>query len=198
MNLEFWTDFADSAVMMPLGVAVAVVLALCGTRRLALAWTTAVGGVWAVMLVLKFLGYFVSEFDPGSTLSAIRLVTPSGHVASATVIYAGIVGLVLRWPGTVLTRTTLTAIVVAVTIGATRVLLGDHSLSEVVVGGIVGIAGAVTLAATARAPLDRWRPLPVLAVTALVLEVRHGTYMSLEGPIWQTAVQAIITLRTGV
>ena len=198
MDVQFWTDFADSAVMMPLGFAVAAALALLGLRRPALAWVVAVGGAWAVMLLLKFMGYFVSILDPVSPLSAIDLVTPSGHVASATVIYAGLAGLLLRGPGTIVARTTVVAIVVAVGIGVTRVLLHEHSISESVVGGLVGIVAAAALALMAGGPLETRRMLPVLAMVGLIVAVRHGVHLSWEDTIRQVATQAVTEWRVGV
>lgn len=198
MNFEFWTNFADSAVMMPLGFSVAILLALLGQRRPALAWMMSVGGVWAVMLALKFLGYFVSILDPVSPLSGIDLVTPSGHVASATVIYAGLAGLLLPRSGTILVRTIMVALIVAVGIGVTRVMLGEHSVSEVIVGGLVGIVGAGVLAVTAGAPLETRRLMPVLAMVALIVVVRHGVQLSWENTIKQVAMQAVTEWRVGV
>ena len=198
ITLQFWTDFADSAVMMPLGVAIPILLVALNERRAALGWTVAVGGVWAAMLLLKFLGYVVFTLDPASPLGGIDLVTPSGHVASATVIYAGLAGLLLRGPGSVFVRTLTVAVLVAVGVGFTRVLLGEHSVAEVIVGGVVGIAGASALATITRHPLPAWRPLPVLAVTAAIVLVRHGVHLSWENTIHQFAMQTVSDWKAGV
>ena len=77
--LRFLTDFADQAVVLPLVLAVALVLALQGWRRGAAAWLVAIGATFAVILVLKlvFLGC-TPLFGPADMRS------PSGHVAAAT------------------------------------------------------------------------------------------------------------------
>ena len=175
-----------------------ILLVALNERRAALGWTVAVGGVWAAMLLLKFLGYVVFTLDPASPLGGIDLVTPSGHVASATVIYAGLAGLLLRGPGSVFVRTLTVAVLVAVGVGFTRVLLGEHSVAEVIVGGVVGIAGASALATITRHPLPAWRPLPVLAVTAAIVLVRHGVHLSWENTIHQFAMQTVSDWKAGV
>ncbi len=183
INLEFFTDFADGAIMFPLGIAVPIVLVIAGQRRIALAWTATIGCVWTVMLVLKLSGYTIATMFPASAFSEIDLVTPSGHTASSAAIYGSLIGLLISRPGTPLRRSLLAAIGVALAIGTTRVLLGVHSLSEVIVGGTVGIAGAAALAWATGDAIDRRARLPILAVIALIVVAFHGDHTSAEDPI---------------
>ena len=177
--------------MFPLGIAVPIVLALVRQRRAALAWTTAIACVWVAMLALKLAGYTVAAVDPASPLSEIGLITPSGHVASAAPIYGGLIGLLLPRPGTLMVRTVLAALLIAVLSGATRVLLGAHTLAEVIVGAMVGVAGAAGLAAGAGVALDKRARLPIIAVTALVVLACHGLHLSWEQAIHRFALRAI-------
>lgn len=191
MTFRFWTDLADGAVMFPVGIAVAALLLLLGQARAAWAWTVAVAGVWAVMLVLKILGYTLDALDPTSPIGAIGLVTPSGHVASATVIYGGLAGLLLAGPFTMARRTATAAIAVAVWIAVTRVLLKEHTLSEVVVGGLVGLVGAIALARSAEMPIERRAVLPIVAVVGVIIVLRHGVHLSWEETIRQVALKTV-------
>ncbi len=175
--------------MFPLGTAIPIVLALAGQRRAAMGWTAAIGCVWAVMLLLKLSGYTIAALFPDTLFSALDLVTPSGHVASSASIYGGLVGLLLTQPGTLFRRSLLVAIAVAVGIGATRVLLGVHSLAEVMVGATVGLAGAAAVARASGTAIDRRARGPVLAVTVLIVIAFHGDHKSWEEPIHDAALR---------
>lgn len=191
LNLQYWTDFADGAVVFPLGVAVPLVLVLFHQKRAALAWTAAVGCVWAAMLALKLGGYTLAAMVPTSPLNEVGLVTPSGHVASAASIYGGLIGLLLSRPGTLLVRTVFAALLVAILCGATRVILGEHTLAETIVGAMVGVAGAAGLAMGAGTALE-WRArLPVIVTASVVMIALHGLHLSWEQAIHGVALRAI-------
>src|SRR5450432_1483592 len=55
-GMNFLTDFADQAVVLPVAVVVAIVLAVMGWRRGALVWLGVLGVTFGVILVLK-LGF---------------------------------------------------------------------------------------------------------------------------------------------
>lgn len=177
--------------MFPLGIAVAMTLFALHQRRAATAWTLAIGCVWAAMLALKLAGYTIDALMPASPLNVVDLVTPSGHVASASAIYGGVIGLVLRRPGTLKVRMLTASAAVAVGIGLTRIALGEHSPSEVLIGAAVGLGGAVGLASMAGASVDRRAALALTAVTILVMAVQHGEHLSWEQGIHRFALEAI-------
>ena len=68
------TDFGDQGVLLPLAAGIALLLALSGWRRGALAWTAAIGGTLALILLLKLRFFACGHFLPDS--SAIRAVIP--------------------------------------------------------------------------------------------------------------------------
>ncbi len=189
-TFQFWTDFADGAVMFPLGVAIAVALVILRQRRAALAWSIAIGCVWATMLVFKLAGYMIEGLLPASPLSMIDLVTPSGHVASATVVYGGLIGLLLWRPDTLVVRTLLATTVIAVGMGVTRVMMGAHSIAEVLTGAAVGIVGVYWMTA-AGVQVERRARLPLVIVAAFVMINRYGNHLGWEQTIHQLAVEAI-------
>lgn len=189
-TFQFWTDFADGAVMFPLGIAIALALVILRQRRAALAWSIAIGCVWATMLVFKLAGYMIEGLLPASPLSMIDLVTPSGHVASATVVYGGLVGLLLWRSGTLVVRTLLATILIAAGIGVTRVMMGAHSISEVLTGAAVGTIGVYWMTA-AGVQVERRARLPLVIVAALVMVNQYGTHLGWEQTIHHIAIEAI-------
>ena len=173
LRLLFVTDFADQAVISPLAVVVLAGLLVLGWWRAAFAWLVAVGGTFAVMLLLK-AGFMALAAEFGSDYR----ISPSGHVASACVVYGGLAVLLLRGitPGWVIASVPAGA---ALVIGYTRLMLGFHTLPEVLAGGGVGFAGAVVLALTigARPRLAAW-PLTVAGVFTVLL--LHGSHVPAE------------------
>jgi membrane-associated phospholipid phosphatase len=177
----FLTDFADQAVVLPIVVAVAIVLAALGWRRGALAWLGAIGATFGVILLLK-LGFLACApvFGPWA------LHSPSGHTAAAAVVAGGLVAVLAgpRW------AVLFAALLAALTIGLSRLELGEHSLPEVAVGALLGLAGAAGLAHLAGRP-PRARPVPLLAVAVLLAMLLHGTHLPAEAAIWRASHGAL-------
>ncbi|HUB12675.1 MAG TPA: phosphatase PAP2 family protein [Acetobacteraceae bacterium] len=178
--MRFLTDFADQAVMLPVVFAIAVVLALQGWRRGALAWLGVVGVTFTIMLALKIV--FLScppVFGPTDIRS------PSGHVAAATVVAGGLASLLLRRRASILPI----AVLAGVVIGLSRLVLGLHSLPEVALGALVGLGGAVALMRLAGPP-PVLRISRLLAVVVIVAALFHGLHLPAEAAIRHTALSA--------
>lgn len=171
--MDFLTDFADQAVMLPLEVAVAIVLLGLGWRRGALAWLGAIGATYGIVLLLK-LGLLAC----GPVFGPWALRSPSGHTATAAVVVGGLVALLAGR----LLSVVLASVLAALLIGLSRLELGVHSLPEVAVGAVVGLAGAAALSWLAGRP-PRARPLPLLAVAVLVAVLLHGMHLPAEAAI---------------
>lgn len=165
--MKFLTDFADQAVVLPLVFAVSVVLACQGWRRGAAAWLVTIGGTFAAMLVLK-LGFL-------GCVAVDSLRSPSGHVAAATVVcgcLATIYG--CGWRGVA-----VAALLAGTAIGLTRVGLHEHSWQEVVVGGAVGLLGAMAMPRLA-GPAPALRVRPMVLTATFVVAALHGTHLEAE------------------
>jgi membrane-associated phospholipid phosphatase len=168
--MTFVTDFADQAVVLPLIATVALSLGILGWRRGAVGWLAAVGASFASVVVLK-LGFL----DCADAVGLPVLRSPSGHTAAAAVIVGGFTVMLGCGRPTTLAAAVLGALV----IGATRMALGVHSLLEVIVGGAVGVAGALGFAIIAgRAP--RLRLQWVFASVAMVALLLHGRHLDAE------------------
>ena len=179
--MTFLTDFADQAVMLPLVLAIAIALLVEGWRRGAVAWVVVVCATFGVTLGLKVLFIPCSDAFDMPTLH-----TPSGHVAAATVVVGGLAVLLLgRGVGV------LVALATAALIGTTRLVLGEHTGLEVVVGAIVGLAGVAALIRVAGVRPATVNVHRVVLIAVLVAVVFHGLHMPAEahirGAAWRLA-----------
>jgi membrane-associated phospholipid phosphatase len=178
--VRYLTDFADQAVIIPLVLAVAVTLAIQGWRRGALVWLMVVVSTFAAMLAFKLMFLSCSPvFGP------MDVHSPSGHVAAATVVSGGLAAMLTRREGTILPA----AMIAALVIGFSRIVLGMHSLPEVIIGALVGLAGAAALLRFAGRP-PNLRLYPLVAVVVIVAGVFHGMHLPAEAAIRHTAFRA--------
>ncbi len=178
--MRYLTDFADQAVILPLVLAVAVALAVQGWRRGALVWLVVVTSTFAVTLASKLMFLACSPlFGP------MDVHSPSGHVAAATVVSGGLAAMFSRRRASILPAAMLAAIV----IGVSRIVLGMHSLPEVVIGASIGLAGAAAFLRLAGPP-PQLKLAPLVGVTVLVTVLFHGMHLPAEAAIRHTAFRA--------
>jgi membrane-associated phospholipid phosphatase len=175
--MMFLTNFADQAVVLPVCLVVAALLAAMGWRRGAVVWLGVVGATFATVLVLK-LGFMAC----GPVFSPWDLRSPSGHTAAASVLAGGFVTLLAGSPLVALAVSVLAAAM----FGFSRVELGYHSLPEVILGAAIGIAGAVVLSRVAGRP-PVMRPVRLLAIAGAVAWMLHGGHLQAEQVIWRFA-----------
>jgi membrane-associated phospholipid phosphatase len=172
---RFITDFADQFVVLPLAAVVALALLAGGWRRGAAVWTATVGGALGLMLVLKLV--FAAC---GHLLLGPMLHSPSGHTASAAVVYGGLVTLLTRHTRSRILFAGLTALGFAAAIGLSRLELRVHTILEVIAGGAVGVTATIIMARLAGPPPRGWHPAPVCLAGALVLAIFHGRQLPAE------------------
>jgi membrane-associated phospholipid phosphatase len=179
--VRYLTDFADQAVILPLVLAVAIALAVLGWRRGALIWLLVVAGTFSATVAFKLMFLACSPvFGP------LDVHSPSGHVAAATVVSGGLAAMFTRRRVSILPAAVLAAIV----IGVSRVVLGMHTLPEVIVGAMIGLVGAAALLRLAGPPPPRLRVAPLIAVVVVVATVFHGLHLPAEAAIRRTAFSA--------
>jgi membrane-associated phospholipid phosphatase len=179
--VRYLTDFADQAVILPLVLAVAIALAVLGWRRGALIWLLVVAGTFGATVAFKLMFLSCSPvFGP------LDVHSPSGHVAAATVVSGGLAAMFTRRRVSILPAAVLAAIV----IGVSRVVLGMHTLPEVIVGAMIGLVGAAALLRLAGPPPPRLRVAPLIAVVVVVATVFHGLHLPAEAAIRRTAFSA--------
>jgi membrane-associated phospholipid phosphatase len=171
--MMFLTNFADEAVVLPVVLAIALMLAARGWWRGALAWLAAVGLTFGLVLALK-----LSFLACGPVFGPWRLRSPSGHTAAGAMVVGGLTALLTRrrlavWP---------LALLAAIAVGISRVVLGFHSVPEVLLGGALGVAGALGLSRLA-GPVPPGRRLSPLLGAILVAVLLHGTHLNAEAAI---------------
>ncbi len=138
--MNFLTNFADQAVLLPLAACVFGTLLALRWRRGALAWGACVAGVLAVMLVLKLVALAC-----GAHFAWTGVVSPSGHTATAAVVYGGLFALLAPPSRTGTLVAAAAGGLVALGVGLTRLALHVHTPADVLVGAAVGVAGAVLM-----------------------------------------------------
>ncbi len=168
--MDFVTDFADQAVVLPVVAVVLALLALQGWYRGAVAWLVAVAGTFGMVFILK-VGFLACApvFGP------VGLSSPSGHAAAATVLSGGLAALMTARTAIVLAA----ALLAGAVIGTTRLALGVHSWPEVVMAIAIGLVGvfALTRLAGTRPAL---RPRPIMAGVVFMVVLLHGARLPAE------------------
>jgi membrane-associated phospholipid phosphatase len=190
--MTFVTDFADLAVILPLAVLVAGSFAAIGWRREAFAWTVAVGSTLAAVFLLKMVIFahpdaLLADWSLGGGLSS-----PSGHTAAGTVVYAGLLTLAAQGRTSRRFIALLTGGALAAAFGVTRLVVGQHSLADVIVGAVVGLAGVwllVWLASTRPTPASHGRLALPAAATLIALMTFHGQRLPAEQALRAVATQ---------
>lgn len=172
--MQFLTDFADQAVLLPVALTVAVGLWLQGWRRGAAAWAIAVVGTVGVMGGLK-----LAFFACGWMIPWAGLTSPSGHTAIAALVFGGF-SMVLPSGRAGVGAAALAGLLAATLFGLTRLALGVHTVPDVLVGGAVGLVGAIAMRQIAgkRPQGLGWRRL--LAAVGLVALAFHGQRLAAE------------------
>jgi membrane-associated phospholipid phosphatase len=168
--IRFFTDFADQDVLFPLALLIAACLLFAGWKRGAAAWFGTFCGVYAITTLLK-LGFAACGSPP--------LTSPSGHTMAGTFIYGGIVLMIFREA----TRPAMVAAcLITILIGVSRVVLGAHTIPEVVLGGFIGLSALVVLNRLAGPPPARWdRRRFVLLAPLVMVPFVHGLRSPAEG-----------------
>src|SRR5882757_9903695 len=177
----FLTDFADQAVVLPIVAAIAILLAARGWWRGALTWLGVIAVSFGVVLVLK-VGFLAC----GPVFGPWTLRSPSGHTAAASVLAGGLVALMSgrRW------AVLLAASLAAAVIGTSRLALSVHSVPEVCIGAVAGVAGAWALCVLAGPPPPR-RPVSLLAVGVVLAMLLHGLRLPAEAAIGRASTGAL-------
>jgi membrane-associated phospholipid phosphatase len=176
--MMFLTDFADQGVILPVILAVGVVLAAYGWWRAAVMWLAVTGGTFAVVLVLKF-GFI----GCGPVFDHFGVRSPSGHTAAGAILAGGLAALFTRRRWIVFAVATLAAAV----IGVSRLALDMHTPTEALLGGAIGILGAVALPHFVR-PEATKPPAVALAVAVLLAVLLHGRRLPAEPVIAHAAL----------
>lgn len=156
------THLGTVGLVAPIALLMAIWLALRSGRADAIRWSLCVLATGLLISLLKI-------WLIGCRLSPLDVISPSGHVGATAVVYGGALTIVLgparqRWLWLALPLYLLWVVAMA----WSRVQLHAHSLSEVCVGGIIGVTAAAIFAVGYQ---GTQRPRLILIVVAGVLTV---------------------------
>ncbi|MBB3221364.1 phosphatase PAP2 family protein [Pseudoduganella umbonata] len=174
------------SVTGPLGIAVAVWLLAGRTWRLSLSWCLLFGIGMLLVVVTKVAWYGWGIGIPDWNFAGL-----SGHAMRSCAVYPVVFYLMFLKARPVSRHAALAAgVLLAVLISFSRLPVGAHSLSEVVLGGAVGLAVAAAFVVTARSeqPAVVGRILVALCVP-LVLVMPFTKQVPAEQWVRQVAVQ---------
>jgi membrane-associated phospholipid phosphatase len=195
------TDFGESTVLLSTAIAASCWFWLSRQRQLALIWLFAVGGCAVTMVVFK-LGFLTcGHLVLGGTVN-----TPSGHSAMSALFYGAAALTALRLSPHLARHPILVqvmAILMALAIGASRVVVHAHSPQEVIIGLAVGFAWLGFFAQLLR-PISASVAMPpagALCVLGLLygglLTISMvGEHVTVEGLLYHVA--RLLSLRWGV
>ena len=195
------TDLGESTVLLSTALAASCWFWLSRQRQLALIWLFAVGGCGATMLVFK-LGFLTC----GHLVLNGTVHTPSGHSAMSALFYGAAALTAQRLAPQMARHSVLlqaTGVLMALAIGASRVVVHAHTPQEVVVGLAIGFAWLGVFAWLLRKtePSMAMPPAAVLCVLGLLYGgllfiTMLGQHMTVEGLLFHVA--RLLNLRWGV
>lgn len=165
------TNFGGAAVTVPAAAALTLWLLCARAWRMALTWVALFGVASLVVAASKvmFLGW-------GLGVRELDFTGVSGHTMLAATVYPVIIWLLLRrltWPWRVLGMAAVT--VASVAVGASRVALSAHSISESVAGCAVGFAVCAAFAwFTRHDEAPNLKTLPMAASLFVLVMWLHG------------------------
>ncbi|NHZ44904.1 phosphatase PAP2 family protein [Massilia sp. CCM 8693] len=152
------------AVTAPLGVAIAVWLAAGHCRRRALYWCLLFGATLLTVIASKvaFLGW-------GVGIEAVHFAGFSGHAARAAAVfpvaaYLALCGRPKLWRYVAVS----VGVLLALGVSLARVMVDTHSVSEAILGAMLGLACAAAFIALVRSN-RQFQPSPVLIALSVAL-----------------------------
>jgi membrane-associated phospholipid phosphatase len=187
------THLGNSVLMLSSAFVLAMWLGLGSAWLVCLRWAWAMG-----VAVLLVLATKVAFFGWGVGIAQIDFTGISGHAMLATAVFPALAAaLTMRTSLQTGTVAIGVAFVVALAVGLTRIELGAHSLSEVLLGWLVGLVVAV-LAVRAMNAMRAARglqlsPWPLVAANLLLLMAtapRGGRGPETHGLVIQIALWA--------
>lgn len=177
--LRFITHLGDSALLIPATIVVALYLVVCGFHRLAGAWMVGIVGAMAVTFAAK-IGFYIATC--GSRSGDMDIMSPSGHTSFSFAFYGGLAVLLANGRSDWARRGSIAAgFLLALLIGLSRILLRVHTVTEVIVGIVIGGAAVAFFAFLhGRAGRPDVRALPLAVLVAVTAALLHGVLLDAE------------------
>jgi len=124
----------------------------------------------------------------GPELLGGTIESPSGHTAAAGAVYGSILAFINSRLGGRKASRLIIVLAVVVLIGASRVILGAHTIQDALIGGAIGFTAAQAILYLAGEPMHR-RPVTIWSLPLLILPLLlHGVHLQAESEIGGLAV----------
>lgn len=195
------TDLGESMVLLSTAVVASGWFWLSHQRHLALIWLFAIGGCAGTMLALK-----LSFLTCGHLVLHGAVHTPSGHSAMSALFYGAAALTTQKFSAQAARHPILlqaAAVLMALAVGASRIVVHAHSPQEVVIGLTVGFAwlGVFALMLRHGGPPLVMPPTIVICVLGLLYGgllgvTMAGRHMTMEGYLFHVA--RMLNIRWGV
>ena len=178
----FITHFGNSVLLLSTALFMALWLHRAGAPKMALSWLVILG--MAVLLVLltklAFLGW-------GIGIESIDFTGISGHAMLSSAVLPVLAAMLTLRMNPVVCKTSIgIGFLVAAAVGVSRLVLNSHSLSEVILGWMVGCSVALPtmyllhrMTENSRARLSSW-PIVVVFATLLTITIPRDGRPGLE------------------
>jgi membrane-associated phospholipid phosphatase len=174
---NFVTDFGDSAVTLPLAALTVAFLFFSRWRRAAIGFAITLASCGIAIGLVK-----LALQSCGRPLLHTEITNPSGHAAMSTAVY-GSLALLFNCSVSAERRWVLAGGAVALIggIAVSRVVLDSHSLAEVAVGFLIGLAALFFFYRMLKAEPAMTFRSQWLAFTAVILiATMHGSRWPIE------------------
>ena len=185
--IKHLSSFGDSTMLLPLSLLLTAMLWRSESARAAICLLTAVAVCGSVMVALK-----IAFLACGETWG-VGILTPSGHASMSSMVYGAFAVVVSRKLGwrTRVGVGLLCGLLVAC-IAVSRVVLGVHSVDEVIVGLSVGL-GALSIFALLYfrlQPGTQINPTILLLASVALIAILHGVSVPFEEAAYDLALRA--------
>ena len=167
--MVFLTDFGDSAVLLPLCIAVFAWLMTRRSRWPALWWLIGLG-TFAVVIATAKVVFFACPVIP-------HVTSPSGHTGFSLIAYGGLAVIVAAELDRTWMRVAVVsmAVLLAAGVGYSRVILHMHTRTEAAIGFAIGAAALGVFSFGYLRRIHSGPTLaPLLVGAALILAAFHG------------------------
>lgn len=181
-TIQAITDFADQAVILPAALVAAVGFTLFRHWRAALVWCAVVPATLASVAVAKI----AVAACGGAWAASTALRSPSGHTASAALVYGGLAATLM--PGSWRVPRAASILAAACVIGATRLLLAVHTPADVVAGAALGVVGAGAMAVASRSAGPRRGWAAIAGAVLLAALAFHGHHLAAETQLGRLSI----------
>ena len=160
--------------MLPIWLVLTMGLAVAGWRRAAAAWLGVIAAALGLMLLIK-LALLATD-----ALAWADIRSPSGHTVSAALLGGGLFGLATAARTRPLWHGVCVAVLAGLLVGASRVIVGDHTVGEVALALPVGVLGAAALLKLQGRPPPGMRMGPILLTASLTAAASYGAHLKAE------------------